>query len=230
MSVYSLQKKLAFIHIPKNAGTSIRANLNKALPDLMEFDAIYNKWRETSKERRNQAYANHFPYWRIQELLTDAGVHSQELPFEDMFSFMVVRNPWERMVSLYRHRLRKLDWSHEGEARNTDLDKKIARAGFIPWLLQTPHEGDSILTRQSQLSWGMDSSGGVGVDKIVKIEELERTYPDLIGPLGIKVPPLGFDNVGDGVSREYRAQYNDEARDHVGFYFAADIEAFNYEF
>ena len=230
MSVYSLSKKLAFIHIPKNAGTSIRANLNKAIPDVQEFDAIYNKWRETSKARRDQAYANHFPYWRIQELLADAGVHSDSLPFEDMTTFMVVRNPWERMVSLYRHRLRKLDWEHEGEARNTDLDKKVAKAGFIPWLLNTPHEGDMVLTRQPQLAWAMDGQGNIGVDKIFKIENLESHYPDFMGPLGIAVPPLGFANTGDGVSKDYRAQYNDAAQAHVEQYFAADIEAFGYAF
>lgn len=228
MSIYSLQKKLCFIHIPKNAGTSIRANLNKAVPDMREFDTFYNTWRELSGARREPAYANHFPYWRIQQLLFDAG--NQEIPFEDFYTFMVVRNPWERMVSLYRHRLRKLDMYHEGEARNTELDKKVARAGFVPWLLNTPNEGDSILTRQTQLSWGMDNSGKVGVDKIIKQENLERVYADLLGPLGITVPPLGFANIGDGVSKKYRAQYNDAAREHVDLFFAADIEAFGYEF
>ena len=229
MSIYSLEKKLCFIHIPKNAGTSVRDNLCKAVPDMKDFDAIYNAWRGKTGARRDQAHANHFPYWRIQQLLAEKEVEEQ-IPFEEMFSFMVVRNPWERMVSLYRHRLRKLEWNHEGEARNTELDKKIARAGFIPWLLKTPHEGDSVLTRQPQLTWAMNKDGGIGVNKIIKMEELVYVYPDLLGSMGITVPPLGFANIGDGVSKEYRSQYNEEAKAHVDFYFAADIEAFSYEF
>lgn len=230
MSVYSVKENLAFIHIPKNVGTAIRANLGKAVPDTKDFDTIYNDWRSKTGQPREAAYANHFPYWRIQTLLQDAGVHAQQIPFEDMFTFMVVRNPWERMVSLYRHRLRKLDMTVEGVARNTDLDKKVARAGFGPWLLNTPHEGDMILTRQSQLSWGAAMDGSLGVDKIIKQEDLRMVYPDLLGPRGIIVPPLGWENVGDGVSRQYQALYDDDTRGHVEKYFAADIEVFGYEF
>lgn len=157
MSIYSLKKKLLFIHVPKNAGTSVRASLNKAVPDMVSFDDSYVQWRKETNARREPAYANHFPYWRIQQLILEAKL---DVPLRDMTSFMVVRNPWERMVSLYRHRLRKLDWDYEGKPRNTELDKKVARAGFVPWLLKTPHEGDSILTRQTQLSWGLNLAGG----------------------------------------------------------------------
>lgn len=227
MSSYSLKKGVVFIHIPKNAGTSIRANLKKAVPDTKDFDDIYVNWREKTGVKRDQAFANHFPYWFLQDLLHKA---DSSIPLEDMFSFMVVRNPFERLVSLYRHRLRKLDMTHEGKPRNTELDKKVALAGFKPWLLQTPHEGDSVLTRTCQLSWGIDRDGQLGVTKIVKIEDLEASYPDLLGPLGITVPPLGFANVGDGVSKAWRSQYDDETIAHVEQHFIADLEAFSYEF
>ena len=227
MTCYSLQKKLLFIHVPKNAGTSIRANLNKAIPDMQDFDTIYTTWRKSNNVPRDQAYANHFPFWRIQELLKDTG---ENIPIEDMTSFMVMRNPWERMVSLYRHRLRKLDWDYENKARNTELDKKVARAGFVPWLLQTPHPGDAVLTRQSQLAWGFNLAGELCVDKIFTIENLKKHYPDFMGPMGITVPPLGVSNVGDGVSKDYRAQYNDAAVAHIEKFFKSDIEAFGYKF
>jgi hypothetical protein len=223
VSIYSLQKKIAFIHIPKNAGTSIRANLKKAVPDFRDFDAI----DEAHRKVRSQAFANHFPYWKIQELLRDT---KSDIPFEDMKVFMVVRNPWERMLSLYRHRLRKLDWHYQGKDRNTELDKKVCRAGFVPWLLQTPHEGDSVLTRTAQITWGMNLDGGMGVDKILVMEKLFKLYADTLGPWGIGLPELGHSNVGDGVSKDYRQHYTKEARDHIEEYFAPDIEGFGYEF
>lgn len=223
MSIYSLEKKVAFIHIPKNAGTSIRANLRKAGPDFRAFDAI----DEAHRKVRNQAFANHFPYWKIQELLRDT---NSDIPFESMKVFMVVRNPWARMLSLYRHRLRKLDWHYEGKERNTELDKKVCRAGFVPWLTQTPHEGDSVLTRTAQLEWGINLDGEMGVDKIIMMEKLVKLYADTLGPWDITVPPLGKSNVGDGVSKDYRKHYTQEARDHIEKWFAPDIEAFGYEF
>jgi len=226
MSVYSLEKMLVFLHIPKNAGTSIRANLKEAIFDLQDFDTIYNQWRQRTGSKRDSAYANHFPYWRIQRLIRDERLH---LPIYDMKVFAVVRNPWERMVSLYRHRVRKLELTHEGKPRQTEADKDMVRRGFDNWLLHTPNEGDRVLTTTAQIRWCCNADSDIITHKIFKIENLRDEYRPYMNSLGIIEHGLNNLNVGFG-SKDYRVMYNDKTKAHVEKWFKADIEEFGYEF
>jgi len=68
------QRKLIFVHIPKNAGTSIHSLLNTNPKDLILTD---QKWIK---------YKNHFgKYW------------------EDYTTFSIVRNPISRFISFYKY-------------------------------------------------------------------------------------------------------------------------------
>lgn len=215
MSCYSAEHGLAFIHIPKNAGTAIRKVLN-----WNSFDTI----DAAHRTERDPALANHFPVWRIETLLDATG---EDVPFGAMHRFMVVRSPWERLVSLYRHRMRKLDLWYEGKPRNTEEDKAVAREGFVPWLLRTPSEGDRVLTRMPQMSWGRDRDGSAAVHTILRFESLDADWPDFCQTVGLPHKPLPRVNVGrtDG----WKAEYTQEAIDHVARYFRDDIERFGYE-
>jgi len=223
MSIYSNKHKYIFLHIPKNAGTAIRRALADVDPSIQSFDAI----DEANRETRDPAYANHFPLWKIQELLAETDL---SLPLSEMKIFMVVRNPWERMVSLYFHRMRKLMMSYEGKPRNTPEAIAVAKQGFVPWLIGTPHEGDKVLTRTSQMSWGRDDEGLIGAAYIVRIEDLEDEWMGLCNELGVKTPRLLKLNKGSGDSKSYRDHYTVEANAFVTHYFAEDIKEFGYEF
>ena len=222
MSCYSIESRLSFIHIPKCAGTSIRQSLGKICSDLKDFDVIDAQHRT----ERNPALANHFPMWAVEKLLNET---KTDIPFATMRTFMVVRNPWERMVSLYRHRMRKLHLSYEGNPRNTPEDIRVAQQGFIPWLLTTPSKGDSVLTRMAQSEWGKNRKGQYLVTKVLRQERLAADWLDLIEEFGLPCVSLKQANHNGG-SRNYRSFYNDEAREHVARHFEEDIRRFRYEF
>lgn len=221
LSCYSIKHRLCFLHIPKNGGTALRIALKGACPDLKDFDAIDAKHRKV----REPALANHFPIWRIQQLLEETGA---EVPFGTMRTFMVVRNPWERMVSLYRHRMRKLHLSYEGQPRNTPEDIRIAQEGFVPWLLTTPSEGDKVLTRMAQAEWGKNRKGQYCVERVLRQERLTADWLDLTEEWGL--PPTHLKRANVGNSSGWREAYTDEAREHVAHYFAEDIRRYGYEF
>lgn len=221
MSAYSVEHMLAFIHIPKCAGTSIRSVLASEIPDWSDFDDIDKRIRQ----QRDPALANHFPVYRIESLL-----EGSDIPFLRMIKFMVVRNPFERLVSLYHHRLKKLDLWYEGEPRNTEADKKVAREGFIPWLLRTPHAGDSVLTRMPQYAWGVDRKGRYVPDFVLKQESLVQDWERFCLNRRLSGANLPQKNLGTGESARYRDFYNNEARGHVERYFAKDLNEFGYEF
>jgi hypothetical protein len=226
MSIYCMDRKFIFLHIPKNAGTSIRKNLSD-VADVRSFDEHDEKTRVV----RDQAYANHFPYWKIQELVDkdDLGI-----PIEDFRTFMVVRNPWERMVSLYEHRMRKLHWEYEGKPRNDPASIAVAEQGFEAWLLGTPHEGDKVLTRTPQISWGKSLDGRVPLSFFIRQDRLDDPYEwrMICKHLGVDHTPLPKMNSGSPrrARRGYREHYSDKARDHVAEYFKEDVEWFDYEF
>ena len=73
--IISAEKKYIFIHIPKNAGTSIEASLTGA-----------EQWKDEEK---------HMTAW---ECKTKYG----EQVWHEYFSFCVVRNPWDRLLSQYK--------------------------------------------------------------------------------------------------------------------------------
>jgi len=148
MSAYS-PSKLLFLHIPKNAGTSVRSALaNFYDGDWIDFDTI----DASIRDKRHPAFANHFPYRMIHRMMIDIGADEDQII--NTHKVMVVRNPYQRMVSLYFHRMRKLHWSVEGKPRNTEEEKRVVMLGFVPWLTSTPHPGDRVLTREPQFNWG----------------------------------------------------------------------------
>jgi len=76
MKNYSQKYDLFFIHIPKNAGTSIN--------EVLEIDPKHRGHR-TAMELKKLTGEN----------------------FEKSNKFCIIRNPWDRMVSLYKFRKRK---------------------------------------------------------------------------------------------------------------------------
>lgn len=220
MSSYSVDGNFAFIHVPKNAGTSVRSRLKKHYK-IKDFDAIDEKIRVERKP-----YANHFPVWAIEKLLKDSGEY---VPFKRMNKFMVVRNPWSRMVSLYFHRMRKLRMWYEGKPRNAPEDIEAAEKGFEHWLLHTPSKDDAYHTTTPQIDWGRDSRG-IFVCDVIRMERIDRDWPALCKRLDLRCGPLPKQNTGQGQAQDYRAYYGDEARAHVEHHFSADMARWGYEF
>ncbi|MEE8234249.1 MAG: sulfotransferase family 2 domain-containing protein, partial [Gammaproteobacteria bacterium] len=213
------------IHVPKNAGTSIRASLKKAYgPDWVDFEGIDKALRK----ERHPAYANHYPYWYMQKMLLKG--HRVIEPLQDCTKAMVVRNPWERMVSLYFHRMKKLYWAVDGKPRNDLESIACAEKGFTSWLLNTPHPGDHILTRKSQVSWGKGISQEFVIDHVLRQENIAKDFENLCNLKGIPHHTLGHILKGGGQSRDYRKHYSEVAIWHVDHYFKEDIERWGYEF
>lgn len=87
MSIYSKKYRFCFIHIEKNAGTSIRDALSKSLKirhfkSKLYFGPMRGKGGQTARD-----------YIDI----------LGEKEYADYFSFAIVRNPYARLVSWYRY-------------------------------------------------------------------------------------------------------------------------------
>ncbi len=202
--------------------------LTRSVAEITSFD----KLDEVYRERRDRAVANHFPLYRIEQLLVMSKL--PDFPLGELRKFMIVRNPWERMLSLYFHRLRKVDAYYDGAPRNNPLDKIIVKSGFKQWLLTTPHEGDAVLTRMAQSEWARNSRGEWAIDDVLRFERLDKDWLALCNDYGLTCRPLQDLNVGAEKTRWnphfYRSHYDELTRAHVEHHFADDIERFGYAF
>lgn len=212
--MYRDNQEAMFIHVPKNAGVSIRSLLIKY--GFKNYDALDKQFRTI----RHPALANHMPIYML-----------QSFPYMPVYinkSFMVVRNPWDRMVSLYNHRMRKLYTYYEGKPRNNSKDIAVAKQGFVPWLLTTPSLGDKVLTRMPQINWGKDQDGNYVIKDVLRYEKLSDHWSKLSNIYAWPVDVLLHINSSN--TTDYRSVYNQEAIDHVAKYFAEDIELYSYDF
>ena len=112
-----------FIHVPKNAGTSIRRALKEGLG---------GQW---FKDPHTHASAQQIAESKAFELTGKT--------WDDMWKFCVFRNPWDRVVSMFHFATRtnkkiRKGLSKEDEPKASELRKEILSKGkraFDYWLL-----------------------------------------------------------------------------------------------
>ena len=148
---------IEFIHIPKNGGTTILTHLSTV--DPVRFDVL-----------RLQATA-----WQIRAKDLTA--------YDRRFSFAIVRNPYQRFVSVWQHILRRKLRSFVDE-KEKDLWKTYF--DFNVWFRDNCFclEWDSSFMTLPQWYWISNSAGTEIVDRIWKIEDMRNCVEFLNEKLG----------------------------------------------
>ena len=186
---------LTFVHIPKTGGTSI------------------SKWVEKQDNSINLVY-DHPWYEMIREQETVKN-----------FSFSVVRNPWDRFVSMYF-------WVTGYALRLEDAKEKFkkltknAPSTFELFVKESPKvvSPDYIFTSVTQQNRWLQP----GVDLILRYENFEEDFKKIRNIFDDHITPLGYENKTD--HKHYREYYDDHTRKLVAKYFEEDIDTFKYQF
>lgn len=195
-----LSARFHFIHIPKNAGESVRAALDR------EWDVSLST-------------PYHYRYVDI------AGKVGRQLRF-----FAVVRNPWSRTASRYHFARQNAErWPIDDPRRKyiaqaTFADYVKDRRLFpIPEHPEQPWMGP-LSSWFNQLEWVRDENGLVACDCL----RMERLDKDLSAYLGRDLE-LRKRNVTQA-RFDYREMYTDELATIVADFFKEDIEYFGFSF
>jgi hypothetical protein len=204
------EHRVLFVHVPKNAGSTIDWAFDQAVPDARRVPSVT---RHASLEKVLIAEPDLADYW----------------------TFGFVRNPWARMVSWYSMMRRVFKKEARGRPKAVD---KIARkpAG---WDLFRPvmgdfetfvMEGTSQIPRMSlpQLDW-LETSTGRQADFIGRVESFHTDFAVVCARLQI-VDPTTVPRRNKSRHRHYSEYYTEATRQRVAEVYARDIEAFGYTF
>jgi len=147
-------------------------------------------------------------------------------------SFVVVRNPFDSLVSLWTKKkfayaeLAKSDEFFGNKIPNfTDDMAYIQEHTFSEWATNVfipkyPAGGGHSMHRKFV----------AGVNHILKFENLQAEFDGLMRELKIDIPDIPVINKTSGKKKDWRSYYDDAAIDAVGTCFSKDLERFGYSF
>ena len=203
----SRRHKFIFIHIYKNAGSSITAALKPFCINKHEkkVNRILRRYGITYLEP--QPYRMHIT---AEELISEIG----EKQFNSYFSFGIVRNPWSWNTSLYTFTLKNKKHHEHEHVKNLGSFEN-----YIHWRC------NQSVKLQKDFVYSQD--GDLLVDFIGRFETLENDFKKVCDHIGIeaRLPKLNISN-----EKSYREFYTAETADLVRKKFSEDIAMFDYDF
>ena len=202
----SLSHKFVFIHIPKTGGTSI---LGALAPLGKNWDG------KEIKDVRGWQIRHH-------NLKMHSGWNTHpdklmEYKSRGYFSFAFVRNPWDKVISI---------WSKIG--------KKLSLPEFISFLCtndRNKHVASTDPTHYRavpQVKW-ISKDGVIQTDFIGRYESFEEDYLKVCKAIGLDEAPV-LPHFNTGKHDHYRTYYDDRSIERVAALYKEDIEEFGYDF
>ena len=198
----SFQKRFLFVHIPKTAGNSIQSILR----DYSEDELVALRGGQDGIER----FGLRNPKYKIKKHSTLAEYKAAlgEAQFSGLYKFTCVRNPWDRMVSLYFTPTQDI-----GAWDRKKFRKVISKALPVADYLRLDQRKEDPFSN---------------VDYIMRFENLADDFRTVCGTLGIL--PATLPRYNRSSREHYSKYYDEELRGLVRMRFAAEIERFGYTF
>ena len=201
-----------FVDIPRTSSTSIKYELAKT------YGITYAKRVFTEGESPHPwIFPSHLPAQEMRRIL------GEEL-WENVFTFTFVRNPWDRMVSLFHYR-----------KEVGSIPKGISFRDYVlqfntPRYLLKGHAYSSPVYYYGLLEYIVDSDNNVIVDFIGRYENRTEDLRTIANR--ISCPEL--DNIclqnTNKSNTHYSEYYDDDTKDVISRVFEKDIDMFEYSF
>lgn len=205
----SSKHKFIFVHIYKNAGTSV----THALRPFALSEKQWLIYRFCKKLDLPLPFSDPHPFHghiTAQDIVDAMGVER----FNSYFSFAIVRNPWDWQVSLYKYILKL-----ESHRQHGFVEKFSSFDDYIVWKCEHDVE--------LQKDFVCARTGEQIVNYIARFENIIADFREVCSALGIHatLPKLNATK-----ESSYRLYYSDLTRKLVGKTYEADVDLFKYTF
>jgi len=213
--ILSRGRKFLFIHIPKTGGTALALALEAR---AMRDDMMLGDTPKASKRRRRlQGVKTAGRLWKHSTLADLTGlIPEQEM--RDLFTFTLVRNPWDRAVSYY-HWLREQGFDHPAVL----LSKRLEFKDFIlhPVILRSfeTHSAPSYMRR---------ADGREQCQLYIRLERFSTDAAPLFDHLGFTLE-LPRENTSER-HRDWRGYYDEQTQEALAQACGEEIIRFEYSF
>lgn len=200
--IVSHKKKFVFLAFNKTGSSSVEKALKEYRNPVLH---AYLRYKYSRLRADNKYIFKHAAPKHIRQLL------GAEV-WDAYTSFVFVRNPYDRFVSLFHYRNKR-----------DSLGYPSNRDGFQRWL----ESGKTRSMYKLVSDFIRDDDGEVIVDIVGRFESLEADFNRISDQIGIskKLP-----HINKTAHTKYRDYYNDETKALVRSIAQADIEMFDYEF
>lgn len=199
-----------FVDIPRTSSSSIRIELGN------RFGRAYGKRNVIgSQHSSSQIFSDHIPAREMRAFFGSS-------KWNRIFTFTIVRNPWDRTCSMYhyRHKVNSIpkEWSFR------DYVLKLAKADYKSKFFE--YYG----FRFGADEYILGENGKIIVDFIAKYENRANDIQLIASRL--KLDDLGKIRFQSAKPREthYSEYYDQETREIIRRLYSKDIELFGYEF
>ena len=171
-----------FIHIPKNAGTSI-ARYYSVLSRLIDIEVGATELGEAALPHiiKRHSVGKHAPIRRIRRILSETS------DIDSYFSFAFVRNPYERTISTFSFLKKWLPRSHATKAAKAFQPLKTVND-----MLQSEFWQSSDIDNmfKPQNFWVTDLDGKEIIDFWGKVESISEGIATVNERIGVELPPF----------------------------------------
>jgi hypothetical protein len=181
------------------------------------LDFIFIHINKTAGSSIEKALGIRFRHMTARESLEALGANR----WEKRFSFTIVRNPWDKVVSHYHYRV---------QTNKTELASR--RVLFPEWVRlaygqQDPEFHQPPKMFLPQWEWISDESGQCLLDFVGRYESLHKDFAEICRRINRKstLPHVKQSNRG-----RYQDYYDDTTREIVANWYWEDISKFNYVF
>ena len=249
-------KKIAFLNMPKVAGTSLMRTLLESETMRQDFDRTRNKHKEIPRLGRinwliadpeassffpiNMKIVRHHPEgWRLIGQDKDSGWANKNISPDEInsyFIFTFVRNPFSRLVSFFQQKYKYESSTLEGGRYEITLPKHIP---FF-WLFEVSSFSDLVFKvsrlpdfnseehhAPQQIKMDTMKANGMNIDFIGKYETLQKDFEPLKRRFDLL--PLEHHNKSTGEKENWRDYYTAKTAKMIYKRFRKDFEMFGYE-
>ncbi|REJ91712.1 MAG: hypothetical protein DWQ34_14220 [Planctomycetota bacterium] len=224
--IVSHKHKFIFLRTEKTAGSSLQLALAGLCgpDDMVTGTAPYkhqNQWpRWTTMMPAGMApmrrrFPRHFGFHQHASISQVRDYFGDDV-YRSYFKFTIERNPWDRQLSLYCHRKRKLN--------------ETAPIKFERDMRSPVYRGLHYTRLRNWEIYSIDDQ--VAVDYVIRFEDLDAGVRHVFKELGVSGDielPRQRTRFRENKAT-YRDAYTPELRDMIGGWYRREIETFGYEF